>query len=646
MTSTAYKSKQLSFWQLIRTNQLIEIPIVQRDYAQGREDKDKIRNKFLDELFKSFTGDPIELDFVYGSEKGKALQPLDGQQRLTTLFLLHWYIALKNNALNDEIERELQKFSYATRISSREFCRKLIKSRITVDPESLKISREIKDLPWFYSSWERDPTIKAMLIMLDAIHQRFKNSEVNWDALTSENIRPITFHYLNLDDFGLSDDLYIKMNARGKQLSAFENFKADIIKHIGKNGWEEGKKPVETFAHKADTAWTDLFWDNGNGEQTFDSSFINIISNSVLCSWANRSEKTKENERKVLELFNNPGGVSHEDIGPAEYDRLFRDLELYSYQNNSKLEIDLPCWNLMPRGQKNLFSIVAGGKATYPQRLMFYAQTAYLSSGSDFDPISFGTWMRVVRNIALNSSIDSVQTFSGAINLVNELAAGSHGIYTFLSTNAVQSNFASSQVKEETEKADLINNETIDAIFNAEDTNFCRGKIEFILYTVKNKETDGFDFLKMTEINKVLDTYFDGNDVTNEFRRAMLTIGDQEFYKFWDSWTSAIQENKYSLIRDISDLRTLSSRTDFRSYLKSMLRKLVRKTPAVLISEFLLKNEGDENIPKWKMRLISQPKLLDKYCQSHCIAIPESDKFCFLLRVERPRDRDSCKRIN
>ncbi|KAA6317679.1 hypothetical protein EZS27_032201 [termite gut metagenome] len=71
----------------------IEIPIIQRDYAQGRttSEVERIRNRFLDALFRSITnGEHRVLDFVYGdvSQNG-VLTPLDGQQRLTTLFLLH-----------------------------------------------------------------------------------------------------------------------------------------------------------------------------------------------------------------------------------------------------------------------------------------------------------------------------------------------------------------------------------------------------------------------------------------------------------------------------------------------------------------------------------------------------------------------------
>ena len=70
----------------------IIIPIIQRDYAQGRLDPDinRVRERFLSSLYDAIVETPITLDFVYGDidEEG-VMTPLDGQQRLTTLFLLH-----------------------------------------------------------------------------------------------------------------------------------------------------------------------------------------------------------------------------------------------------------------------------------------------------------------------------------------------------------------------------------------------------------------------------------------------------------------------------------------------------------------------------------------------------------------------------
>ena len=66
MSDNNKQFERLSFWQLL-TKISIEIPIIQRDYAQGRENQQKIRDKFLTALYGALTEKPVELDFVYGS---------------------------------------------------------------------------------------------------------------------------------------------------------------------------------------------------------------------------------------------------------------------------------------------------------------------------------------------------------------------------------------------------------------------------------------------------------------------------------------------------------------------------------------------------------------------------------------------------
>jgi hypothetical protein len=48
----------------------IQIPMIQRDYAQGRKEEAELRNRFLKAIFQSLQNDSnLELDFVYGSIK-------------------------------------------------------------------------------------------------------------------------------------------------------------------------------------------------------------------------------------------------------------------------------------------------------------------------------------------------------------------------------------------------------------------------------------------------------------------------------------------------------------------------------------------------------------------------------------------------
>src|SRR4051812_41008866 len=101
----------------------VEIPLIQRDYAQGREDPrtSAIRSRFLDALHTALTEDaPVGLDFIYGEVHDGTFEPLDGQQRLTTLFLLHWYLASRSGVLHER--QAWWKFTYATRPSARRFC--------------------------------------------------------------------------------------------------------------------------------------------------------------------------------------------------------------------------------------------------------------------------------------------------------------------------------------------------------------------------------------------------------------------------------------------------------------------------------------------------------------------------------------------
>lgn len=159
-------TKAISFWNFLKEN-TIEIPIIQRDYAQGRLGKETLRKNFLRDLKNALDkGETIKLDFVYGSTENDILNPLDGQQRLTTLWLLHWYIALRAGELSEDNCLIFGKFTYETRISSREFCQNLCVPEYFQNFDGKDIVRFITKQTWFYSAWKQDPTIQSMLRML------------------------------------------------------------------------------------------------------------------------------------------------------------------------------------------------------------------------------------------------------------------------------------------------------------------------------------------------------------------------------------------------------------------------------------------------------------------------------------------------
>ncbi len=244
------------FWTLLQ-NYTVEIPKIQRDYAQGRTDEKttSLAGEFLCSIKTAIcSNEPLNLDFIYGKTENKVLIPIDGQQRLTTLFLLHWYAAAKEKKLTEAVKSILSKFTYETRLSSRDFCKSLINK--SIDSFNGDIGKTIKDSPWYFLSWDHDPTVCAMLTMINRIDTSFKNISIPlFDQLTGSGSSepaccPITFYFLPLENFQLNDELYIRMNARGKPLTEFEYFKVLFSEYL----------PALEEKAKLDTEWFDIFW--------------------------------------------------------------------------------------------------------------------------------------------------------------------------------------------------------------------------------------------------------------------------------------------------------------------------------------------------------------------------------------------------
>lgn len=335
-------NSKYTFWELLSKNK-IQIPIIQRDYAQGRQGKEFVRKNFLEQLGKALSiisckqeDKTAELDFVYGTENSGKMFPLDGQQRLTTLWLLHWYVAYKarkidtisfeadeKNALTDKsynidmLEdankryivktiRTLRNFSYETRSSSREFCEKLCE--LNYQDNANDIVELITNQTWFFSSWKQDPTIQSMLRMLsgttaknkdgknfiDGIEELFdynKDFSSYWETLIGDKC-PIQFNYLPLEssELPVSDDLYIKMNARGKALSDFENFKAEFIGWTRHNKKDDSQEYSQEYANRfagkfasyIDNQWTDIFWDSKSDDGRIDDIFFAFLNRYFL----------------------------------------------------------------------------------------------------------------------------------------------------------------------------------------------------------------------------------------------------------------------------------------------------------------------------------------------------------------------------
>lgn len=293
MTKNDMKGTVYTFESIFQSDWKIIIPMIQREYVQGDDNviATEIRDNILNEFGKVISeteGQEISkkivvLDYIYGIVRDETIIPMDGQQRLTTLYLLYWYAAVRENIAQEKDKNcsFLKKFSYETRYVVRDFCEQLCGCLDNpgifkkLDLEEINISDIIRNQVWFIPEWQNNPTVAGMLRMLDAIHQKFNETakEKNlWNALNN-----INFYFLPINDDQLNtDEFYIKMNSRGKELSDFEIFKAELEKMINACGQEKGKD----IAAKIDGAWTEWIWkcrSNTDVHGDIDNMFLNYF---------------------------------------------------------------------------------------------------------------------------------------------------------------------------------------------------------------------------------------------------------------------------------------------------------------------------------------------------------------------------------
>lgn len=449
------------------TNNTICIPIVQRDYAQGRLDKVDLRKRFLSELKNAIDNHKeYLLDFIFGTEKN-GIQPLDGQQRLTTLWLLHWYAAFSLKKEKDRKKRYelLSKFSYETRISSREFIELLCK----LEPPKngvTNVSQYIESQSWFCSSWKQDPTIKAMLIMLsgtstkenkqntvlnnDGIEQLFKGNK-NIEILFTENC-PIKFYYLSLVGIKHSDDLYIRMNHRGKQLSSFENFKADFISFMKRtpdfNKFVQYGGP-DYVVKKLDIDWADKFWSPcewdslklvpyPETDQLLFSFIIRYLVTKYILVQPGQTSGRSIEKMPIVQIYDkNEEDVTSNYSSFSDFEKILAGHPEFIDNIDKILSHSINEINKAITDQNNIlkandfqFLVTYNKERKIPEittynKVVFYGVCRYFEQTTSFKPKDkyFSEWLRVLTNIAYSREIENFDTYVRRLRLVEKITS-------------------------------------------------------------------------------------------------------------------------------------------------------------------------------------------------------------------------------
>lgn len=486
------KKQTYIFLELLNDFKVL-IPIIQRDYAHGRDNAraEDVRTMLVKDLWdavkQSSTEDKsLHLDFVYGKiekeQNGQRLIPFDGQQRLTTLFLFHRYLyeKKKGNEWHNSAEQELlKKFSYATRPSARDFCKALCERDI------VPCIADISDASWFDVSWLDDPTVKSMIRVLKTIHEKAP-ADKNFDL---ERLNRITFTLADMGELNMGDMSYISMNATGRPLTAWENLKASLLERY----------PNIQEKESLDTKWADYFFKKALSENhaAYDLMMLGMIHLHL-----SNVERVKD-KKAPYEI------PSFDQIHSIPYTP-FASYKSVLDKNASAIIPVFALWNALVDAEAKILEAVTPlwesrlnpliypkNDITYADRVTYFAIILFFK----YHPKCYNwgllkSWMRIVNNLVENTSIGH-DNLSSHLKLIDDLAShclknSTHFtlLWDKLSSFSVDENGpCSKQLKEEIRKARLLDNkvEDIKSIEAAEKDEWCRGKISLLMSA---EETD------------------------------------------------------------------------------------------------------------------------------------------------------------
>ena len=353
--------------------------------------------------------------------------------------------------------------------------------------------------------WINDPTVRGMLTMLDEIQKRFADIDDLWNKLDK-----INFYFRDIEEMKLTDDIYIKMNSRGKPLTDFEHFKAELLKIIrSENGDETAAKRIGL---KIDREWTDLLWIYRDEANLVDNGFLNFFRMISLIliykSDHSSSEFDLKDDFSLLDRLykNHPDNVAFLELAfdcmvniqnktlisnssiTNPIDDFFRSYLSAEDYEHGKVVVSQQITDL------NIFKEVLNGTAlsrnTPYWLIMLYSFLIYLMNYDTIKEIDFRRRLRVVVNLLKNSRNEVVDTPNGDAG--NRMPANLRQVDNIILSGEIadcitidndkRQNFNVIQMEEERQKLQFTNEhpEHSAGLFQLEDYYLLQGRTDVV----------------------------------------------------------------------------------------------------------------------------------------------------------------------
>jgi len=624
MNSGKYKLK--NFLQDGNLVQII-IPEIQRDYVWQTDnvkkflqtilDNSKRQNneskKFTEEFLNTLT--PEERNALIQLKKDAAIKSnigffyayldnkdryvlIDGQQRMTTLFLLILALSVKEKQADyfrkNYFRNNILKLDYKVREDSHEFMLKFT--------DYILKGNNIKDIEneyWNFTEYQNDVTIKSIINNYQVISDFIDENDISLDYV--ENY--IEFWYFNISESKQGEELYLYMNSRGETVSPNESIKAGLLK--GKEV-KEKKEWGAKWEH-----WQNFFWRNRDRNPNADKGieeflkwikFIEIVKS--------KKELPKTALEKEIKEIESSKKINSTGLDFLKIESYFNALKRISSIKEIQFNIN---W-------------LTGNNINTIEYVKFIPVLMYAQKHTEFNIGQIERFSKFFMNITRFEATIARTPHNSLVEVILLTGLFLEKEYTDITDITVFADKYKNILTDEEiaklsiyrQSSDDLRKEMEDAFWQAEDFKYCNGKISLIWDCIDFDGSDlsAFDKKKLSEFKDCFDNFRALFEKPEDIlRRALLTKGD---YLVDEGYTKYLEKRRYSfLIKNEEWKEQLTSNDRIKIY-KSLIKDFGNRRKAdnsaktedilnKIITDFLeIKKEKD-----WIYYFVKYPVLLD-----------------------------------
>lgn len=639
-----------SLSELFSGERRIIVPDLQRDYCWGDENNTKSTGErgelvtdFVNNLLDQFDeqqrsnndNSTLNLGLFYGYEvPADHIQLCDGQQRLTTLYLLLGMINKQTSKFRQHLISDFEYkhddkepyLNYAIRESSLYFlsdlvCKFFIDNNDTVD--------QIKSSDWYFDDYNLDPSIQSVLKALGKIEKILSEKDTDLLKFGDWLLNKVTFLYFDMENRKNGEETFVVINTTGEALSATQNLKPLVLQEkndaFDNTTFNDGENSIDRCWEEIET-W---FWKNRNKDEndTADAGFAEFFRWISIIEQVDISAPEEEKITSITKLIQlilqgKKCDFPYKKVSFAKIYNYWKALKWIKEDSQLTFVQDYlsPCIkvdvnNRNAIGQNDCFVLLPVLKYAY-------------QSISNNEPAGnrkrktkriYEFFKNLIRISNVSKAVNNL--VGDAIKLIDLLKDGD---LVSLNDSSVDTSAISAQIltKEEKIKLEIFAQsgkriEVEDTFWKAQEHPIWKGEI-LPMINWATKEDGKFDFDRFKDYNNKFTEVFKGECDSNIdiVRRALLTIELNSYPRIFKGNTN------YSFCWDWEDWHVLinDNKEKFKSFFDSLLEgiRLEKKL------EMMIDCYNEENNVFY--RFVKRPELLE-YCGQKNIQIKENSYF-------------------